>query len=163
MVYRSNIDSFYIRLITAAILIVASVSFIPLFFGEVPTTDIILNTGMFTLITALILWSTFTIRYVFMSTHLYVKAGPFRSRIPYSSILKVSPTRDIFTGYRLLSSRNALELINNHTIFGTVKISPTEQEAFLAELQKRCPGMKLDEKFLKRALASEKHVYDNRK
>ncbi|MEZ0482205.1 PH domain-containing protein [Planococcus sp. SSTMD024] len=146
MTFRSKIDSFFIRILFAAILFIAAVSFIPLWFDDAPLSAFVIVTSTFFVTTALILWTTFAIHYIFKENHLVVKAGPFRSRIPYNSILKVAPTRDIFTGYRLLSSRDALELINNTTMFGTVKISPENQEAFIAELKKRCPELKLDER-----------------
>lgn len=146
MTFHSKIDSSFLRFILAAILFIAAVSFLPLLFDDAPFSAVVIVTATFLVTAALILWVTFDIRYVFLEQHLLVKAGPFRSRIPYGSILKVAPTRDIFTGYRLLSSRDALELINNTTMFGTVKISPENQEAFLAELKKRCPDVKLDEK-----------------
>lgn len=148
MVFRSKIDSFYIRCTLVAILLIAAASFVPLLFEGVPLLDLIIVTLTFAVTTALLLWVTFSIRYVFLESHLLVKAGPFRSRIPYHSMLKVSPTRNVFTGYRLLASRDALELINNKTMFGTVKISPEEQTLFIEELKKRCPELKLDKKFL---------------
>ncbi|ALS76494.1 hypothetical protein AUC31_15355 [Planococcus rifietoensis] len=144
MTFHSKIDSFFIRFLLAAILIIATVSFVPLLFEDAPFSAFVIVTATFLLTTALILWITFAIRYVFLDHHLLVKAGPFRSRIPYESILKVAPTRDIFTGYRLLSSRDALELINNKTMFGTVKISPENQHSFIEELKKRCPDLKID-------------------
>ncbi|ANU20018.1 hypothetical protein BBI15_07230 [Planococcus plakortidis] len=150
MVFRSKSDPFFIRFILAAIFIIAAVSFIPLLFDDAPLSAFVIVTATFLVTTALILWITFAIRYVFQERHLLVKAGPFRSRIPYQSILKVAPTRDIFTGYRLLSSRDALEIINNTTMFGTVKISPERQDVFIAELKKRCPELKIDEKILER-------------
>ncbi len=156
MVFRSKIDSFYIRFTLVAILLIAAASFVPLLFEGVPLLDFVIVTIAFVVTTALILWVIFFIRYVFLETHLLVKAGPFRSRIPYHSILKVSPTRDVFTGYRLLASRDALELINNKTMFGTVKISPEEQTLFIAELKKRCPELKLDKKFLEQASSHPK-------
>ncbi|AUD14442.1 MULTISPECIES: PH domain-containing protein [unclassified Planococcus (in: firmicutes)] len=145
MTFHSKIDSFFIRFILAAILFIAAISFIPLLFEGAPFSAFVIVTATFLVTTALILWITFAIRYVFLENHLLVKAGPFRSRIPYDSILKVAPTRDIFTGYRLLSSRDALELINNKTMLGTVKISPEDQSAFIAELKKRCPDLKIDD------------------
>ncbi|MFP3357293.1 PH domain-containing protein [Planococcus sp. SIMBA_143] len=156
MTFRSKIDSFFIRFMLSAILFIAAVSFIPLLFEGAPFSAFVIVTATFVITTVLILWITFAIRYVFLEQHLLVKAGPFRSRIPYTSILKITPTRDIFTGYRLLSSRDALELINNKTMFGTVKISPENQDAFIAELKKRCPDVKLDEKFFGQASTSEK-------
>lgn len=144
MTFHSKIDSFFIRFLLAAILLIAAVSFIPLLFEGAPFSAFVIVSATFFVTTALILWIAFAIRYVFLEQHLLVKAGPFRSRIPYGSILKVAPTRDIFTGYRLLSSRDALKIINNTTMFGTVKISPENQAAFIAELKKRCPDVKID-------------------
>ncbi|MGB6780304.1 MAG: PH domain-containing protein, partial [Planococcus citreus] len=105
MTFHSKIDSFFIRFMLAAILFIAAVSFIPLLFEGAPFSAFVIVTVTFVITTALILWITFAIRYVFLEQHLLVKAGPFRSRIPYTSIIKITPTRDIFSGYRLLSSR----------------------------------------------------------
>ena len=96
--------------------------------------------------TAIILWSSFSIKYVFHQDYLFVKGGPFRSRIPYENITKVSPTSSIFVGYRLLSSRDAIEIFYKTSLMGSVKISPEDQKAFIAELKKRCPNSVIQER-----------------
>jgi hypothetical protein len=74
-----------------------------------------------------------------------VKGGPFKSRIPYEEITKVSPTREIFTGYRILSSRDAIEIFYKTAFMGSVKISPKEQKRFMIELEKHCPHIRGEE------------------
>lgn len=146
MVFRSKMDAPFIGSILAAILLIAAASIIPLFLEDVQFSEMLILLAIFFVTTGFILWTVIDIQYVFHEDHLFVKGGPFRSRIPYSSILKISPTRNIFTGYRLLSSRDALELTNNKTMFGTIKISPNDQDAFVSELKERCPQLKVDEK-----------------
>lgn len=146
MVFRSKMDAPFIGSISLAILLIGAASIVPLFLEDVQFSEMLILMAIFFVTTGFILWTIFDIQYVFHEDHLFVKGGPFRSRIPYSSILKISPTRDIFTGYRLLSARDALELTNNTTMFGTVKISPSDQDAFVSELKERCPQLKVDEK-----------------
>ena len=85
-----------------------------------------------------ILWTGFSVKYVFYQDYLLIKGGPFRSRIPYENITKVSPTTAIFTGHRISSSRDGLEIFNKTTFLGSIKISPKNKEEFIAELKKRC-------------------------
>nr|MBO2478640.1 hypothetical protein [Bacillota bacterium] len=56
---------------------------------------------------------------------------------------KVVPTKNIFTGYRLLSSFDALEIFYHKALLGSVKISPKDTPAFLSELKKRCPHLQI--------------------
>ncbi|MGE7688932.1 PH domain-containing protein [Lysinibacillus sp. NPDC097214] len=50
---------------------------------------------------------------VFCEDYLLLKGGPFKSKIPYQNITKVSPTTDRFTRYRISSSNIGLELFFN--------------------------------------------------
>jgi uncharacterized protein YtpQ (UPF0354 family) len=59
--------------------------------------------------------------------------------IPYKEITSISPTKDIFTGYRILSSMDALEIAYKSAFMGSVKISPQKKELFIAQIKKRCP------------------------
>ncbi|MFC4712867.1 PH domain-containing protein [Planococcus dechangensis] len=146
MIFRSKMDAPFIGSISAAILLIAAATIVPLFLEDVQFSEMLILMAIFFVTTGFILWTIFDIQYIFHKDHLFVKGGPFRSRIPYNDILKVSPTRNIFTGYRLLSARDALELTNNKTMFSTIKISPTDQDAFIAELKERCPELLIDEK-----------------
>lgn len=138
--FRSKIDKHFVIILSFAVLLVLAVFLIPLFLDDKKTTIdtlIVLTICMLTI--GFILWTTFSVKYIFREDHLFVKAGLFRSRIPYEKITKVSPTTEIYTGYRLLSSKYALEIFYETAVLGSVKISPKDRELFISELKKRCP------------------------
>lgn len=145
MVFHSKVDSFFVKFIIFAILLIAVVCFIPLFLeGGTDLAVIVTSISTFVIIAVLILWPVNKIKYVLNEDHLFVKGGPFKSRIPYKHITKVTGTRDIFTGYRILSSKDAIEIVYPTGLLGAVKISPVEKEFFLDELRKRCPHANFD-------------------
>lgn len=145
MTMRSKLDRFFIQFILISIIIIGDVLFMPLFFidiqGELYT--VLILTVIFLVLTSFILWVSFSVKYVFNHDYLIVKAGPFRSRIPYEKITKVTDTKAIFTGYRVLSSRDAIEIFYKHAVFGSVKVSPKNKEELVAELQKRNPKLQI--------------------
>ena len=146
MVFRSKVDSFFVKLILIMILIIGLMTLLPLFAvgGEVLIV-VLISTLNFLVVTGIILWCSFSIKYVFHQDYLFVKGGPLRSRIPYESITKVSPTSAIFVGYRILSSRDSIEIFDRTSMMGSVKISPQDQKGFIAELKKRCPNLEIHE------------------
>ncbi|MFE8699667.1 PH domain-containing protein [Cytobacillus sp. FJAT-54145] len=93
----------------------------------------------------LILWVAFDIKYVFEEHHLFIKGGPFRSRIKYEDITRVTPTNNILVGYRILSSKDALEILYKTGILGSIIISPKNKEEFILELARRCPNASISE------------------
>ncbi|MGD6842556.1 PH domain-containing protein [Bacillus infantis] len=146
MVFHSKIDAFFTSLILAAVLVIAFGLFFPLFIeGGTQLPAVLILTSTFLIVTGFILWTAFSVKYIFYKDYLFIKGGPFRSRISYENIIKVSPANDIFTGYRILSSRDALEIFNKTTAFGSIKISPKEKREFIAELKKRCPGITIQD------------------
>nr|WP_126429682.1 PH domain-containing protein [Brevibacillus marinus] len=149
MVFRSKVDKFFVAVISISVLLILAVCLIPLFFDHGrTTTDTIIVLSLCMLSIGFVLWPAFSIQYVFYPDHLLVKGGPFRSKIPYETITKVSPTREIFTGYRLLSAKDGLEIFYTSALFGSVKISPQDSELFIAELKKRCPNMQIDRELI---------------
>ncbi|SNZ10112.1 PH domain-containing protein [Terribacillus aidingensis] len=146
MIFRSKVDAFFVNFILIVLAIVALSCFWPLVFMKgVTWLAAFLMTASFSLIVSILVWSIFSIKYAFCEKHLFVKGGPFRSRISYGDITKVDPTKDIFTGYRILSSRDALEICYKTGIAGSVKISPEHKKEFISELQKRCPHVRFRE------------------
>lgn len=144
MGFRSKVDGSFILLLGLTLLIVAVAIYHPLWLDEATDVHDVLGLTVFFLATVgFILWCTFSVKYVFHDDHLFVKGGPFRSRIPYQQITKVAPTRNVFTGYRLLSSFDAIEIFYEKGLLGSVKISPKERKKFLNELQKRCPHIRI--------------------
>jgi len=145
MVFHSKVDAFFVNFMLIVVLIVGLASFFPLFLeGGTELLVVMILTSTFFIVIGFILWCAFSVKYVFYQGYLLVKGGPIRSRIPYEEITKVSPTREILTGYRILSSRDAIEIFYKKAILGSVKISPKEQKKFITELKKRCPHAQVE-------------------
>lgn len=142
MVFKSKVDRPFLLFIGGAILLIALASGWPLFLEGGNDWPVVLTLVLtFILSAGLIAWCSFAVRYEFTEGHLLVKGGPFRSKIPYETITSVAPTRDILTGYRLLSSIDALELFYSGALLGSVKVSPKDKARFLEELKKYNPDV----------------------
>lgn len=139
MTMQSKLDGFFIKFILISIIIIGVVLFTPLFFMDirVELNTVLILIVTFLILTSFILWASLSVKYVFNQEYLFVKGGPFRSRIPYENITKVSSTTAIFTGYRILTSRDAIEIFYENAVLGSVKISPKNKDEFIAELEKR--------------------------
>ena len=140
MLFRSKIDKSFLLLISFALLVMSAVFLMPLYFDQersLQDTVIVLLLYLFS--AGLILWSSIDIKYVFYPNFLLVKGGLFRSRIPYAEISRVTETNEILIGYRLLSSKDALEVHYRTGWLGSVKISPKDKKGFIDQLQKHCP------------------------
>lgn len=136
MTFRAKVDSFFVTFTGIAICIIAVACFFPLFLeGGREQVIVIPLASAFLIITGFILWSVWRIKYVLNEDYLLVKGGPFKSKISYMTITKVTSTSDIYTGYRILSSRDALEIIYPTGLLGSVKISPEDK----VSLKKKCP------------------------
>ncbi|TQR20485.1 PH domain-containing protein [Psychrobacillus vulpis] len=144
MTFNSKRDRTFITLIIFAIGIIALATLWPvvyeLFFTEAPDyVAIIILFVLFILIAGFMLWITFDIEYTFHTDYLYVRGGLFRSKIPYKDITKVNPTSQILVGYRILSSKDALEIHYKQAFMGSVIISPLEKEDFIKVLLEKAP------------------------
>jgi hypothetical protein len=145
MEFRSKVDRFFIFTITITVFVILAVFIIPLSLDNGRTfIDIIVVLSLCVFLIGFILWSTFSIKYVFYQNHLFVKGGLFRSRIPYEEITRISTTKEIFTGYRLLSSKDGIEIFYKSASLGSVKISPKDIELFISEIKRRCPSVQLE-------------------
>lgn len=141
MIFGSKVDTFFKIFISITVLIMGLIVFLPLLIDrETSISIIIIMSAIFVISVAFLLSSAFFIQYIFNEDYLLVKAGLFRCKIPYQSITNISPTNDIFTGYRILSSKKALELFYSSAILGSIKISPKNKSEFITELKKRCPN-----------------------
>ncbi|WP_369436093.1 PH domain-containing protein [Lysinibacillus fusiformis] len=90
-----------------------------------------------------IVWYGTSISYVFCEGYLLIKGGPFKSKIAYQNITKISTTTDGFTGYRISSSDKGLELFLKSTTLESIKILPNDKMKFITELRKRCPNTQI--------------------
>ncbi|ANB58428.1 bacterial PH domain protein [Anoxybacillus sp. B7M1] len=144
MTFRSKIDAYFITFIVIAILFIGIVTIAPLIIDkEITTSTIVIMLSIFLFSVGFLLWSIFSIKYIFYEDYLLVKGGPFKSKIAYQEITKIAPTKDIFTGYRLLTSKNGIEIFYKSATLGSVKISPEETERFMSEIRKRCPHIQI--------------------
>ncbi len=141
LTFRSEIDSMFAAITTVVLLIIGIVFLVPYVFDESTHTFTftLVWLSLFFLTMAFILWVSFSIKYIFHDDYLHVKGGPFFSKIPYDEITRAAPTKDIYTGYRILSSSNGLEVHYKSGVLGSVKISPRDRHRFLSELRKHCP------------------------
>lgn len=145
MEFHSKIDKFFVGIISITVFIILSVFLIPLLLDYDRTSiDTITVLSLCVLSIGILLWSAFSIKYVLYNDHLFVKGGLFKSRIPYEDITRISPTTEIFTGYRLLSSKQGIELFYKSATLGSVKISPKDIDLFIFELEKRAPNIQID-------------------
>lgn len=129
-------------MISIAIIVLGLACLLPLFLDEQKEPfGIVLMLSIFILSAGFLLWLIFSISYVFQENHLLVKAGPLRKRILYSEISSIRPTKDILTGYRILSSIDALAISYQSGLMGEIKISPRDKDVFLAELAMRVPKL----------------------
>ncbi|MFJ7972728.1 PH domain-containing protein [Psychrobacillus sp. NPDC096389] len=144
LAFKSKRDKTFFRMIIAAIVVVALVTLVPaiyeLFFTvEGDMLAVIITTILFLLCAGFIVWISFDIEYTFTENHLFVRGGPFRSKISYEDITKVNPTSNILVGYRVLSSKDALEIHYKKALLRSVIISPEKQELFLQVLVEKAP------------------------
>lgn len=94
-----------------------------------------------TLITCgLLCWLAFDIRYEFREDHLFLRAGCFFTRIRYEDIegyRVLTNKMDVLSGFHLGSSTTALEILSPTVMLGCVKVSPSDMDGFMKELEKR--------------------------
>jgi Bacterial PH domain len=142
VIFRSKMDKFGVVCLGISVLFIGAVLFLPLvLFGPVTIYDITMSCVLFVILTNCMAWMSFSIKYVFYEDHLYVKGGPFRSRIRYEAITRITPTNEMLTGYRIASSKNGIEIVYKTGIWGSVKVSPEDMDGFVAETEKRCPNV----------------------
>jgi hypothetical protein len=143
--FHARRDPSFVIFIILMVIITVSVFFIPLFIDKGRTIiDIMVVISLAGLSSGLLLWCFLDIKYVFNDDHLYVKGGLFRSKIPYVEITRVAPAAECYTGYRILSSKDALEIYYKKASLGSVKISPVDLHGFITELENRCPHLSID-------------------
>lgn len=147
MTFKSKIDRTFTYIIMSAISIVALATLVPVVYelwsDNVDVKAVIIISSLFVMCVAFILWLTFDIEYSFKENYLFIKGGPFRSKIPYEDITKVNKTSQILAGYRILSSKDAIEIHYKKASLGSVIISPSEQQKFLLVLSEKAPHISL--------------------
>ncbi len=138
LIFRSKMDRTVKIFLTVVIFILAGVTLVPiLFISKVPLEAIIILSMTFLLSVILIFWPFLQIKYILSEQYLLIIGGPVRSKIPYENITKITDNHDIWTGYRILSSKNGIEIFYKSGFWGSIKISPENKQKFISELVKR--------------------------
>lgn len=146
MTFKAKRDSFFTNVFICCLVLVAAATLWPvvyeLFFAkETDWTGILIMGLLFIVTVGFLLWIWIDIEYTFHPGYLLVRGGPIRSRIPYEQITKVRETQNIFIGYRILSSSDAVEIFYKSGLWGSVIISPENKLDFMDELRRRCPDL----------------------
>lgn len=142
MVYHAKTD--IILAITMFLLVWIFGAISLLLFITSLSTVIIMSTS-FIVSLVYIWWYANSIQFIFCENFLLVKGGPFKSKIPYQSITRVSPTTDKYTGYLISSSDKGLEIFYNTAPNYSIKILPKDKMQFILELKKRCPNAQISQ------------------
>jgi len=95
MVYHAKIDIFLTIIMFLMVWIFGAISLLP--FASLSTVIIMSTAFIFSVV--FVWWYANSIKFVFYDNYLLVKGGPFKSKIPYQSITRVSLTTDKYTGY----------------------------------------------------------------
>lgn len=139
MEYRSEFDAKYCIFLSVVLLVLAGILTATLLFQNALTW---LFSGFLVIVIVYLLWAHLTIRIILDDDVLIVKSGPSRFKVAYEEILSIRPTKDFYTGRRIMTSSNGLA-INTRIHALEVKISPQHQESFLRELIERAPQMRV--------------------
>lgn len=140
MTFNSKIDLPFSIMIFLSIAVIALAGAFPFFLGESASfSTIILLLIVIIPIILLLILMTFNTRYIFHDDYLQAKSLFFGSKIPYRDIYKVHPTDNFISGYRIMTSKDGLEIHSRSIGFGSVKISPENKDLFIEELKKRAP------------------------
>lgn len=138
MTFKSKIDLPFSIMMVISIAVLAIIGFFP-FFLDGPldfwSVSILLAATLPAIL--LLILMTFNTRYIFYNDYLHVKSILFGSKIPYRDIYKVHPTANFISGYRVMTSKDGLEIHSRSIGLGSVKISPQNKDIFIEELKKR--------------------------
>lgn len=146
--YKSKIDRFFITMYIGSIILINVIFLMPYLLKlvndiKVTWLEIVLMAGFLLFSILLFLWFLLGIRYEFHADYLFVKGGPFRSKIRYEHITKATVTYfsigDALTGYRAMASRDGIEIDYKIGMLGCIRISPDSKEQFVEDLKKRVP------------------------
>ena len=90
----------------------------------------------------LLIWVLSATTYTFETDALVLKCGPLREELPYAGL--VSAVRTLGYGFMMALAFDRLELnpgVNPER--GRIVLSPEREDEFLAELARRCPGIRI--------------------
>lgn len=144
LVFKTGRDRVYLSIWIGTLVLIALSLFVPLLFTPFIYLQLVIVGAIDMLVTGLLIWLIADLKYVMTEEHLLVKGGFIKSRIRYSDITKITRNPGIWAGYRMLFSRDAIEVHYKTGLWGSVIISPKEKEAFIEELKRRASHIQVE-------------------
>ncbi|MNX10178.1 hypothetical protein D3C86_399170 [compost metagenome] len=139
MKFHSRRDLFLSIVIWSSIIFLIGSALSPAFVGGVSLIGGVLLFLLCISMAGLIAWIWISTYYVINENDLFIRTGPATKSIPLGSISKAKPVRSW-----VASTATSIHRIEIHyDRYEYVQISPLDQEAFLRELQHRCPHLQL--------------------
>ncbi len=136
LLYKSKIDIWLAALAMGGPLAGAGLLAVLSLTYEVRLRDVGVVLAVLLAAAAFTAWVFGSTYYIVGSEHLVVSSGPFRWRIPLSSIVSVRPSHNPLSSPAL--SLDRLQIRYGHR--KTLLISPNNRQGFLRELADRAPG-----------------------
>ncbi len=86
----------------------------------------------------LMLWILLSSFYELKEDHIYMRIGPFFSRVKYENIKSIELKTNILSSMALSTKRIEIRQHNKSYIRGTTYIAPVNREDFIEEMRIRC-------------------------
>ncbi|WP_433945664.1 PH domain-containing protein [Paenibacillus sp. SN-8-1] len=137
LVFKTSRDRFYVNFWIGVLVFITLSLFLSLLFTPVDYLQLFIVGVIDLLVIGFMVWLAVDLKYVITEDHLLVKGGFIKSKINYSDITKITRNPNIWAGYRVLFSRDAIEVHYKTGLWSSVIISPMEKEAFIEELKSR--------------------------
>ncbi|HZG86695.1 PH domain-containing protein [Paenibacillus sp.] len=144
MKFQTKRDQFFIVFWIVTLIIINLGFLLPLLGGGKSWGDTIVVIILDLLFTVFFIWLAVDLSYVIKNDHILVKGGIFRSKIKYEDITKISGKPNIWAGYRMIFSRDAIEIFYKTGFMGSVIISPVNKTLFIQELVRRNNQIKIE-------------------
>ncbi|OEF96718.1 PH domain-containing protein [Desulfuribacillus alkaliarsenatis] len=142
MNFKTKRDRFFVVIWISLVLLINLSFLVPFLLTEFHSNEFMIIMFLNIITTGLLIWLAVDIKYVLYEDYLYVKGGPFRSKIKYQDIFKITGDPNIWVGYRILFAKDAIE-VHYKTGFGSVIISPENKQIFIEELLKKNNSIKV--------------------
>lgn len=138
--FTSKMDKPFATILVGLMLCIFGLCIALLFIEDLTVTNIWALLGCTVFTCGLILWLALDICYEFREDHLFLRAGFLFTRIRYEDIESyrlLTNKMDVLSGFNLLSSTKAIEILASTVMLGCVKVSPSDMDGFIEQLEKR--------------------------
>ncbi|MGG2065647.1 PH domain-containing protein [Bacillus sp. S14(2024)] len=146
MKWKVRRDREYWYMMVGTILLSNTLLSLPLWLDKtLNSIDWIIIPSIILIFDLFMLWVIFGIRYELREKSLYARCGPFWCNVPYENITGVHPTDDMLMGFRPAAAFHGVEIHYPNALFGSVKLSPENEELFIKTLLAKCPHLQNSE------------------